>query len=100
MYIVAYRLLNLLNDCEFGSTDAHIAKSLLDMIYEVEFMPIDQVAAKCHISKSTLSKFIKRLGFEDYNEFRDNVRNEKKRSIYTGNEQKLSMNQFIEAQGI
>ncbi len=100
MYIVAYRLLNLLNDCEFGSTDAHIAKNLLDMIYEVEFMPIDQVAAKCHISKSTLSKFIKRLGFEDYKEFRDNVRNEKKRSRYTGNEQKLSMNEFIEAQGI
>jgi len=100
MYIVAYRLLNLLNDCEYGSTDAHIAKNLLDMIYEVEFMPIDQVAAKCHISKSTLSKFIKRLGFEDYKEFRDNVRNEKKRSRYTGNEQKLSMNEFIEAQGI
>lgn len=36
MYIVAYRLLNLLNDCEFDSTDAHIAKRLLDMIYEVE----------------------------------------------------------------
>lgn len=101
MYIVAYRLLNLLNDCEFDCTDAHIARSLLDMLNEIEFMPIDQVAIKCHISKSTLSKFIiKRLGFEDYKEFRYNARKEKKRGIYTGNEEKRSANQFIETQGM
>ena len=64
MYIVAYRLINLLNDSEYDSTEAHIAESLLGIIKEIEHMPIDQVADKCHISKSTLSKFVKRLGLK------------------------------------
>lgn len=100
MYIVAYRLINLLNDSEYDSTEAHIAESLLDMIYEVEHMPIDQVAEKCHISKSTLSKFVKRLGFEDYREFRDNARNEKKKAGYHNYEQKMTMDYCIEKYGI
>ncbi len=100
MYIVAYRLINLLNDLEYDSTDSHIAESLLDMIYELEFMSIDRVAEKCHISKSTLSKFVKRLGFESYREFRENARNEKKKAGYHNYEQKLSMDTFIQDYGI
>ncbi|WP_333813817.1 MurR/RpiR family transcriptional regulator [Muricomes intestini] len=99
MYIVAYRLINLLNDSEYDSTEAHIAQKLLDMIYEIEYMPIDQVADKCHISKSTLSKFVKRVGFEDYKDFRDNSRNEKKKASYHNYEQKISMDRFIEECG-
>ncbi|WP_050641385.1 MULTISPECIES: MurR/RpiR family transcriptional regulator [Clostridia] len=100
MYIVAYRLINLLNDSEYDSTEAHIAESLLGMIKDIEHMPIDQVADKCHISKSTLSKFVKRLGFEDYKEFRDNARNEKKRAGYHNYEEKVPMDRFIEQYGI
>ena len=100
MYIVAYRLINMLNDSEYDSTEAHIAESLLGMIKEIEHMPIDQVADKCHISKSTLSKFVKRLGFEDYKEFRDNARNEKKRAGYHNYEEKVPMDRFIEQYGI
>ena len=40
MYIVAYRLINLLNDSEYDSTEAHIAESLLGIIKEIEHMPI------------------------------------------------------------
>lgn len=100
MYIVAYRLINLLNDSPYDSTEAHIAESLLDMIYELEHMPIDLAAERCHISKSTLSKFVKRLGFEDYKEFRDNARNEKKRAGYHNYEKMRSMDRFIEECGI
>lgn len=46
MYVVAYRLINLLNDSEYDSTEAHIAESLLGMIKDIEHMPIDQVADK------------------------------------------------------
>lgn len=100
MYIVAYRLINLLNDSEYESTDAHIAEGLLDMIYEIETMPIDYVADKCHVSKSTLSKFVKKLGFEDYREFRDNARNEKKKAGYHNYEEKSTMDHYIEGNGI
>lgn len=100
MYIVVYRLINLLNDSEYDSTDAHIAESLLDMIKDIEHMPIDKVADKCHISKSTLSKFVKRLGFEDYREFRENARNEKKRAGYHNYEEKVPMDRFIGQYGI
>lgn len=95
MYIVAYRLLNLLNDSEYNSTEFHIAEKLLDMLYEIEYMPIDQVAEKCHISKSTLSKFVKGLGFADYKGFRDSARNEKKRAGYRNYEQKFTMEGFV-----
>ena len=86
--------------CLLCITEAHIAESLLGIIKEIEHMPIDQVADKCHISKSTLSKVVKRLGFEDYKEFRDNARNEKKRAGYHNYEEKVPMDRFIEQYGI
>lgn len=100
MYIVAYRLINLLNDSEYDSMESHIAKRLLEMIYEIEYIPIDRVAEKCNVSKSTLSKFVKHLGFENYKEFRDSARKEKKKSIYHKYEHKLGSDQYIEAHGI
>ena len=99
MQIVAYRLINTLNDSEYESTEAHLAKSLLDILEELPMLPIDQVAERCHVSKSTISKFVNYLGFSDYRDFRENAKNEGKKSAYHNYEEKLSMDRCIERYG-
>lgn len=95
MFIVSYRLLNLLNDADYDSLESHLAQQLLSMVEELDRLSIDVVSARCHVSKSTLSKFVKNLGFSDYREFRENARNEKRRSGYHRYEQMLPMGRCI-----
>lgn len=100
MYIVAYRLINIRNSSRSDSTDSHIAEILLSNINEIDSLSIDSVAEMCSISKSKLSKFVKRIGFDDYKEFRDLVKNEKYRSGYYGYEDKLPMGRCIAKDGM
>nr|WP_294494248.1 MurR/RpiR family transcriptional regulator [uncultured Mediterraneibacter sp.] len=99
MYIVAYRLINLRNTSGRDSTDAYIAEVLLENINEIDQMSIEKVAELCSISKSKLSKFVKKIGFDDYKEFRDLVKNEKYRSGYYGYEDKLPMGRYMAREG-
>ncbi|MCI8376322.1 MAG: MurR/RpiR family transcriptional regulator [Lachnospiraceae bacterium] len=95
MYIVVYRLTNLLNNSQYNSTTMHMCRQLLGMVTDLERMSIDQVAERCNVSKSTLSKFVKILGFENYKDFRENAAREKEDSSYTGNAG-LEMEKYIE----
>ena len=99
MFIAAYRLINLRNNSQSDSIETHITEVLLKHINEIDSMSIEQVAQLCGVSKSTLSKFVKKIGFDDYKEFRDITRNEKRRSGYYGYEDKLPMGRFIERKG-
>lgn len=71
MYIIVYRLLNILNESEKDSLESHLAECILKLLDQIEFYSIDQVAHHCHVSKSTLSKFVRKLNFESYKEFRE-----------------------------
>lgn len=99
MFIVAYRLINLRNNSRRDSTDANIAETLLEHINEIDRLSIENVAEMCSISTSKFSKFVKRLGFGNYKEFRDLVKNEKYRSGYYGYEDKIPMGLYIEKDG-
>lgn len=99
MFIVAYRLINLRNNSESGSTDFHIAEIILENISDIDKYSIEKAAGLCDVSKSKLSKFVKKIGFDDYKEFRSLVRNEKYRSGYYGYEDKLPMGRFIQKEG-
>ncbi|MGC6174318.1 MurR/RpiR family transcriptional regulator [Lacrimispora sp. 38-1] len=70
MGILLNRLLIILNDSDLNSTDYHIAFTLLSNFYLINEMSIGAVADLCSVSKSTISKFIRKLHFEDYSEFR------------------------------
>lgn len=85
MFIVVYRLTNLLNNSQYNSTTMHICRKLLEIVTDLDRMSIGQVADKCNVSKSTLSKFVKTLGFENYKDFRENAIREKDAPVYTGN---------------
>lgn len=99
MFIVAYRLINLRNNSGIDSTDSHIAEVMLEHVNEIDRLSIEKVAELCSVSKSKLSKFVKQMGFDDYKEFRDLVKNEKYRSGYYGYEDKLPMGRYIAKEG-
>ncbi len=70
MGILLNRLLIMLNDSDPKSTEYHIAFTLLMNFYSLYDISINQVAEQCNVSKSTISKFIRNIDFEDYASFR------------------------------
>lgn len=70
MGILLNRLLVMLNDSDLETTEYHIAFTLLMNFYSLHHMTINEVAKICNVSKSTISKFIRDIDFEDYASFR------------------------------
>ncbi|WP_315108952.1 MurR/RpiR family transcriptional regulator [Clostridium intestinale] len=70
MGILLNRLLIMLNDSDTKSTEYHIAFTLLMNFYYLSNMSINEVAELCNVSKSTISKFIRHIDFEDYASFK------------------------------
>lgn len=70
MGILLSRLLIMLNDRDPKSTDYYIAFVLLMNFYSLNKMTIGEVAKLCYVSKSTISKFIRSINFEDYADFK------------------------------
>ena len=64
------RLLIMLNDNDLYSTNYHIAMTLLMNFFSLYKLSIGEVADLCNVSKSTISKFIRILNFEDYADFK------------------------------
>ena len=59
-----------MNETEEGSTFYHIALMMLQNMGSLSSLSINEVADTCCVSKSTISKFIRVLGYADYAEFR------------------------------
>lgn len=64
------RLLSILNEEPLDSTYYHIALLMLQNINDLPNMSINELASLCDVSKSTISKFIRNIGYDDYNEYR------------------------------
>lgn len=58
----------IMNAEEIQSTDYRIAKYLLSNNYLVKRVSIQDVADNCYCSKSTISRFCRKLGYEDFYE--------------------------------
>ena len=70
MGILYTRLLIVLNDRDLYSTDYHIALVMLQNMQRLAELSIQELAGLCNVSKSTISKFIRELGYEDFADFR------------------------------
>lgn len=70
MGILVNRLLVMLNENESGTTFYYIALTLLEHIMELGNMNINEIAELCTTSKSTISKFIRALGYRSFSDFR------------------------------
>lgn len=64
------RLLIILNNGKEESTYYHIANILLSNFDSIKNMTISEVADLCFVSKSTISKFTRYIGFEDFLELK------------------------------
>lgn len=70
MGILYNRLLAVINDENPDSTYYHVALCMLKHIDHLQALSIIQLAQLCAVSKSTISKFIRFIGCEDFSEFR------------------------------
>lgn len=71
MGILYTRLLIVLNDRDLHSTDYHIALVMLQNMQRLAELSIQELAGLGNVSKSTISKFIRELGYEDFADFRN-----------------------------
>jgi len=94
-----YRLLILLNDQDYDSVDYHIAMRMLQHYHELSDMTISEVAAMCNVAKSTISKVIRKLGYEDYADFRSAAPFQENKYGFDLN-YNMNIAQFIEDKGI
>ncbi|HIW43284.1 MAG TPA: MurR/RpiR family transcriptional regulator [Candidatus Mediterraneibacter vanvlietii] len=66
-----YNLLELVvSEYDARSTEHHIASVMLENIYQLAHVSIGELARMCNVSKSTMSKFVRDMGFDDYKDFR------------------------------
>lgn len=63
------RLLIILNEEKKESTYYHIALTILQHFLELQQLSIIQLAELCAVSKSTISKFVRYIGYDDFTDF-------------------------------
>lgn len=96
MGILLNRILVVLIEEDLDSTNYHIAMIILERFSELDVITIGELSKLCNVSKSTISKFVRHIGFEDYQEFRDAIPN-KEHSEYSYNSNVM---QYIESESI
>jgi len=71
MGMLLNRLLIIIIEEDSHSTNYHIAMTLLKHFDKIINLSINEIGEICNVSKSTISKFIRHIGFDDYFEFKD-----------------------------
>lgn len=66
MQIVIYTLLNYINCCIKQNTDYEIAKCLLLNIRKLSNLSLEDTAILCNVSVSTLNRFLRNVGFNNF----------------------------------
>ncbi len=64
------RLIQIVNDNMAGETERNIAVQIIRHLGEIPNMSIQQVADICYCSIATISRFVKKLNFENFSTFR------------------------------
>src|SRR5699024_1993321 len=102
--ILIDRLLDILNSNAIYSTEWTLANYFLDSENHSGDIPIQKAAEDCHVSEATVSRFIKKIGYTNYIEFRNDYSHSKKVSdlrIFNINKNSLKLlednpSQFLE----
>ncbi|MFQ6794517.1 MurR/RpiR family transcriptional regulator [Thomasclavelia sp.] len=71
--IAVYDLLYLINKAYTENNDVLIAKNLLENRYDLDRYSLDKLSEKTFFSQSSLSRFIKKIGYQNYNDFKNNI---------------------------
>lgn len=73
MGLLIIRLLAIINTEKFDSIMFHIANVLLDHYALISEKSIGEMSKIANVSKSTMSKFARQIGFDDYYDLKDNA---------------------------
>lgn len=73
MGLLIIRLITFLNSQTLETTNYHIALTMINHYDDIHSLSIGEVAGLCNVSKSTISKFARTLGFDDYLDLKDNA---------------------------
>ena len=73
MGLLIIRLLSIINTEKLDSIMFHIANTLLDNYALISEKSISEMAQIANVSKSTMSKFARQIGFDDYYDLKDNA---------------------------
>ena len=68
-------LLRYINNVSKKDSHYDIAKALLDHYHDIPNLTIHDMADACYVSSSSLSRFIRVIGFESYPEFKEACKN-------------------------
>ena len=75
MYKLSFILLALLNNEKKDSIDFIIAKYILENVDDLRHISIVELSQACHVSKSTISRFCRKIGLEDFSEIKHELYN-------------------------
>lgn len=100
MHILYQRLATLINGEDPDTTEYHIASVMTENIDHIVEYSIGETAKLCNVSKSTISKFVRSLGFEDYTDFKWAAMGEQKKEIYTRDGSTINITDFICQNGV
>lgn len=76
------RLSTTISEMDTTSIEYHIASIMIANLTQIYNIPIGRMAKLCSVSKSSVSKFVRTLGFEDYQEFKAEALFCSKKEIY------------------
>ena len=69
--MITNKINTILNNSQQGDIDYTICNYIKMNLKEVAFMSIEELARKSYVSKAKISKFIKKLGYDNYIAFKD-----------------------------
>lgn len=95
MYALITKLSSFVSTERSDSTEYHIAKKMLDNIEHIPDYSISEMANMCDVSKSKLSKFVRKLGYEDYIDFKWSSESEEGRLYYTDKDTTINITDYI-----
>lgn len=66
-------LLSILNKNDENDTDFVIAKFILENLNETDKMSIYKVAEECYVSRSSIQRFIKKIGYDSFTQMKNSI---------------------------
>lgn len=63
------------NTCENKDTNYQIIEYILKHIDTINNMAITQIAEETYVSKPTITRFIRKFGYKDYDDFKKSIYN-------------------------
>lgn len=95
MAIFYQRLASTIVEMSPESIEYHIASVMIENIHSIYDISIGKMAELCSVSKSTVSKFVRMLGFEDYMDFKAEAMRQREKEIYNHDKETINITDYI-----